>query len=359
MTLEGDSMLRYSENKVSSAEIFRLVLQKMTEIGASFTPVQYAVVYEFVTGINPPLTEALNAILNSGSKLTDNDTEKLFINYVAPEFLLPLNNHRDSLTQDIQNLLSRLSESTSVTNQEAAKFQRGLESYSASLKNNKESKGDALLPIINAALKDTISLRSSTELLEEKLNESQKEIEKLQKELRTAKVEALVDPLTDLLNRRGFDIQVEKCVAEHLSKGLECTFLMLDIDHFKKINDTHGHMLGDKVIQAVAKSLRFSTRGEDIVARIGGEEFAVVLPRTTIQQGHIVAEHIRKNVEKIEIISSKNRQKIGGITISVGLDSRNNGRDWHNTIDRADKALYQSKTGGRNRTTIYFDEGKA
>jgi diguanylate cyclase len=351
--------MRYAEDKVASAEIFRLALQKMTEMGSSFTPIHYSVIYEYVTGINPPLTRALNDLIKSGGKVSDIDMEKMFINFVAPEFLLPLNNHRDSLTKDIQNLLSRLSESTSLTSQEAARFQRGLESYRTALKNNKPSTGGSLLPVIDEALRDTVSMKNSTGILEEKLDESQKEIAKLQKELRTAKVEALVDPLTELLNRRGFELQVEAAILEHGAKNLDCSFLMLDIDHFKKINDTHGHMLGDKVIQSVAKSLKFSTRGEDIVARVGGEEFAVVLPRTPIQQGHIVAENIRKNVEKIEIISSKNRQKIGGITISVGLDAIRNGRDWRKTLERADKALYNSKSGGRNRTTIYFDDGNS
>ena len=81
--------MRYAEDKVASAEIFRLVLQKMTEMGASFTPIHYSVIYEFVTGINPPLTRALNDLIKSGGKVSDNDMEKLFINYVAPEFLLP------------------------------------------------------------------------------------------------------------------------------------------------------------------------------------------------------------------------------------------------------------------------------
>lgn len=349
-------MIRYPENKVSSAEIFRLVLQKMTEMGLSFTPVQYAVIYEFVTGMNPPLAEAILAIVNSGVKVTDNDMERLFLNFVAPELVLPLNDHRDSLTKDIQNILARITESTSLTTQEAVKFQKGLESYSVSLKSSKDVSGAALQDLIHAVLQDTISMKNSSGLLEEKLKESRMEIDKLQKELRSAKVEALVDPLTELMNRRGLDLEMERFIKEYGSKKSDFSFLMLDIDHFKRINDTHGHLVGDKVIQAVAKSLRFSTRGEDVIARIGGEEFAVILPRTSIQQGFVVAEHIRKNVEKIEIMNAKSRQKIAGITISIGIDSSEIGQNWRMILETADKALYQSKAGGRNRTSIYFSE---
>ncbi len=348
--------MRYQDSLAASAEIFRLVLQKLTELGIPFTPVHYSVIYEYVTGINPPLKEAVEALIHSGHAPSDQEMENIFVNHLVPEFLSRLNSNQEAVSRDLQNLLTRLSDSTSSTLLNAAKFQEGLELTKSTLEGSGPLNAVDLLNVVKKTLVETDSMKRSTGILEDRLKESQSEIDRLNKELRSAQIAAQIDPLTELLNRRGLEQEVDKCLLANLEKKEPCSFLMVDIDHFKKINDTHGHLLGDKVIQAVAKAIRFSVRGEDIVARVGGEEFAIVLPRTNTHQAHIVAEHIRKHVEKIELLSSKTRQKIGTFTVSIGLDTLTDGKDWHQSLDRADKALYQSKTGGRNRTSVFYDE---
>ncbi len=347
--------MRYQDNQAASAEIFRLVLKKLTELGMSFTPVHYSVLYEYVSGINPPLKEAIDFLINSGKVSSDQEMENIFVNHLVPEFLGQLLSNQEGYSRDLQNLLMRLSESTSATIQDVSRFQEGLESTKSTLEGSGSLDPTLLLKIVKKTLSETDSMKRSTSILEDRLKESQSEIDCLRKELRSAKIAALIDPLTELLNRRGLDQEASKWIVSNADKKEPCSFLMLDIDHFKKINDTHGHLLGDKVIQTVAKAIRYSVRDEDIVARVGGEEFAVVLPRINTHQGHMVAEKIRTYVEKIEILSSKTRQKIGTITVSIGLDTLTNGGNWHQSLDRADKALYQSKTGGRNRTSVFYD----
>ncbi len=345
-------MLRYTEGKMASAEIFRLALQRMTDLGCSFTPIHYAVIYEDVSGVNPGLSESLDDLTKSGHPLKDSEIEKLFLSFIAPEYVLPLNDHSDSLTKEIQNVLESLSRSTKLTKHEVERVKTGMESYGATLRKN-HLDDQELKAIVDRILRDTVSLRDSSASLSNDLTESQKKIDVLQKELRTTRAEALIDPLTELLNRRGLKAKIDELLVQGRHSGEEMTILMLDIDHFKGINDTHGHMVGDKAIMAVSKILKMNVRRMDMAARVGGEEFALLLPGLFADEGFQTAEKIRKAVEKAEIMNVTKHQKIGVMTISIGIDSGPFDARWEQMMEKADKALYVSKKEGRNRTTVF------
>lgn len=163
---------------------------------------------------------------------------------------------------------------------------------------------------------------------------------------------SLKDPLTGLANRRHFFSILERVIEGVARSGEPALLLMLDIDHFKNINDTYGHSAGDKVLQAVARSLARCIRPMDSVARYGGEEFAVVLPNCLVSVGELVAERIRLTVESLTIPIGP----VGSVraTISIGgayapAWVRSTAPLW---IERADGLLYQAKAEGRNRVCI-------
>src|SRR5262249_12285588 len=147
---------------------------------------------------------------------------------------------------------------------------------------------------------------------------SQAEIQRLKQEVERARSDALIDSLTGLANRRGFDASLAGCLGESGAPGNGLCLVMLDIDHFKRVNDTYGHLLGDQVISAVGKVLKASVKGQDTAARVGGEEFAVLLPDTPIQGGAVVAEKIRLAIAAARIRRGQ-QELTERITVSLGV----------------------------------------
>jgi diguanylate cyclase (GGDEF)-like protein len=180
------------------------------------------------------------------------------------------------------------------------------------------------------------------------------QIKQLQDALRkkNAQLERLTrtDPLTNIANRRHFmhSIEMEFARLERYKRPM--SFIMLDVDHFKKVNDKHGHQAGDQVLVDVAGILAESVRITDVAARYGGEEFAILLPETDGSRAFIVAERCRKLIEKMETVFEENTIRV---TASFGLVSLPDDRisTVHDIISVADENLYTSKREGRNRIT--------
>jgi diguanylate cyclase (GGDEF)-like protein len=162
-------------------------------------------------------------------------------------------------------------------------------------------------------------------------------------------VQSMTDPLTGLLNRRSFLDLSGKEEARARRHGNPFAVLMLDIDHFKKINDNHGHPVGDLAIKALAAACGKVLRPHDILARYGGEEFVLTLPHTPPEGARIVAERIRTAVELITVPSETGEVRF---TVSIGVATYDGGEPFDQVVERADKALYVSKQGGRNRVTV-------
>jgi diguanylate cyclase (GGDEF)-like protein/PAS domain S-box-containing protein len=160
---------------------------------------------------------------------------------------------------------------------------------------------------------------------------------------------ALTDPLTGLHNRRGLEGRSE---ALHYRPGgvpITQVWIMVDIDHFKRVNDTYGHEAGDEVLKAVAEALRSTARVADIVARFGGEEFVLVLPDTSAEVAARIAERLRL---AIEALSTDVDGQVIRVTASFGVAQRAAQESQLEVLERADAALFSSKKDGRNRVTM-------
>ncbi len=137
-----------------------------------------------------------------------------------------------------------------------------------------------------------------------------------------------------------------------MNSGEPLMLLLIDIDHFKRVNDTWGHQTGDQVLRLVAATLSSATRAGDFVARYGGEEFAVILPGTRPDAALAVAERVRRSFEGRDIVARTSGKSIGGVTLSAGGAQYDPGEKLADWIERADQALYSAKKGGRNRVML-------
>ncbi|MDC9724792.1 MAG: GGDEF domain-containing protein [Gammaproteobacteria bacterium] len=164
---------------------------------------------------------------------------------------------------------------------------------------------------------------------------------------REAQAAALQDKLTGLNNRAAYDSSLKREIDLAHRQHAPMSLIVLDIDHFKAVNDTYGHLSGDVALQALAKSITTTMRLSDIAFRYGGEEFALILSNTDAKAAQLVAERIRVAVSQL---SCNDGKRTFGFTVSLGVAQLNQGENGSSLFDRADQALYQAKKSGRNQT---------
>ena len=164
-----------------------------------------------------------------------------------------------------------------------------------------------------------------------------------------AQMESQIDELTQVGNRKFFDRELSRSMLEVSNTSHPLSLLMIDIDFFKKFNDTYGHLVGDQVLKLVAKTLVENLKGRDIIARYGGEEFVILLAHTNTDDAEKVANQLRASLATKKITKRSTNESLGVITISIGATQFNIGEDAESFVGRADGALYKAKQTGRNR----------
>lgn len=165
---------------------------------------------------------------------------------------------------------------------------------------------------------------------------------------RAATVLAATDELTGMANRRAFLRELNREMASSAEFGWPLSVAMFDVDHFKRVNDRHGHVVGDRVLRQIAERAKAAVRGGDLLGRLGGEEFAILMPGATAEDAIVVAERLRAAVEA----PPEEGSRIPTVTVSIGIAERENQRAAGTLLAAADAALYRAKDEGRNRVRI-------
>ena len=169
---------------------------------------------------------------------------------------------------------------------------------------------------------------------------------------------AMVDGLTQLFVRRYFDARIEEEIERSRRYGSPFSVVMLDVDDFKKLNDTYGHLVGDRVLRAIANVIKAQMRGVDTAARYGGEEMAVILPRTEMVGAYNLAERIREAIAELRITTDDDPPRALGVTASLGISAypESKARDGEDLVRKADRALYRAKKTGKNRVELFWSD---
>lgn len=338
--------MRYTDDAAKSAEYLRQAIPLMSRHAAPLNPITYSVWYEVVSGINPALSAAVNDCMSKGEVLDDAMTSSLFRRFIAEMD----EESAQRISDGFQRVLANISLSAAAAGEQAGRFGESLAHWDQSL--NEVGMKSGLQAGVDRMRGDTQEMQEAVSSLAQRLEESRREIEILRQEVTRAREDALSDGLTGLVNRRGFDAALNDCLAQAAKAGKTPCLLITDIDHFKKVNDVYGHLMGDRVIRAVAQVIKLNVKGKDTAARYGGEEFAILLPETPLKGAQALAEAIRMTVENSRIKRTDNNETVARITVSFGVALYRPGETAAEFIDRADKALYESKTNGRNRVTL-------
>jgi diguanylate cyclase len=207
------------------------------------------------------------------------------------------------------------------------------------------------LQLLGASIDENSQLAARVRRLEAELRRSSVELVKLRGQLRGAVRDALTDPLTGLANRRSFDLELG-AVAARAGRSSPAQLVMADIDHFKRVNDAHGHDIGDEVLRIVAEVLLANVRRDGLVARVGGDEFGVLLPRASPHYTAAIATRLGELLASRPLVVRGHPDAIERITLSIGVAGWHAGESSAEWYARADAALYEAKRRGRNRVSI-------
>lgn len=335
--------MQYKETREQSAELLRLALSQMARHPAGFHPQSYALWYEYFAQINSALVEAVDACVAERGALSDRDIRALYEQHVAQRDLQA----SERTSTGIARLLQQVSGAANEAEAHVRSYGAGLDGYRQRLGQHIDQQ--QLEQVLSSLIRDTERVQSSTDAFHEQLRQNSQEVVQLRAQLEIAQGLACRDPLTGLLNRRGLDQHLQR---DWEGKNIVSCLMLVDIDRFKSINDSHGHLLGDKVIVAVARALQNGAGSRGPVARVGGEEFAALLLDIDTATASAVAEQVRSAVERGRIRRAEGSDSVGGVTVSIGIASFHDGETFESMMSRADRALYESKHAGRNRITL-------
>jgi diguanylate cyclase len=208
---------------------------------------------------------------------------------------------------------------------------------------------------IVSVVQEVMTKRSESQ--QRMLGELSQKLTDLREELQEVREKAALDPLTQLFNRAALDAHLDRVADLAFLLSSSPCILMIDVDHFKKTNDTFGHPAGDDVLRRVADALvRNFLRREDFVARYGGEEFVVVIPDSSLHNAELRAERVRQSIADLDITSAKGKISV---TVSIGLASLSSGDTGASWLARADAALYEAKGSGRNSVRVAREKASA
>ena len=321
-----------------------IAIGQLKALRHSANPRNYEIWYTSATGYNPALNQQINAILKTNGSISDSDLTQVYDNYLSPT---RLTNRIDEVGSQVKNEIDQLMAMIDAVAGTASSYSESLAGATEQLVHSKDR--DGLRTIVETLVQTTKTMERSNKQLEERLHASKQEINDLQVSLEAVRTESLTDPLTQLANRKFFDITLAKAIAEATGQNDPLSLLLTDIDHFKSFNDTYGHLTGDQVLRLVAMSVKHNVKGKDTAARYGGEEFAVVLPNTNLRAAMTVADHIRCAVMSKELMKRSTGEHLGHVTISIGVATLQSGDTAQMLIERADACLYAAKRAGRNR----------
>ncbi len=340
---EPESIIFEQDPPGQTAEYLRLALASLNQSKLPMNPVNYSLAYTYFAGKSQALNEKLTPFFEQEEALQASEAKDLFTRFLMQCDRIVDEEVRNELLKLVAQIIGALTDIAGKT----ALSNEKLKNHIAHLADSQSQKD--ILSSAAGILEETRAFVKESSHFESEIVNFADEVNKLKSELSQARQEAMKDALTGLGNRRAFDAEMDELIQDRRQSHSNFCVIIADLDFFKNVNDTYGHIIGDKVLCAFATVLSSKTREADNPARFGGDEFAVLLPNTNLGQAETVAEHIRKAVENLRLKNTKTGKQLEQVTVSMGVTCYKRGETSLELLERCDSALYRAKEKGRNR----------
>jgi diguanylate cyclase len=325
----------------------------LTGLGLAPTPTNYSVWHSHISGENPGLSRSIQELVARAIPITDEMLSDFWRRFCAPAM-------DPAVVTDAGERLGRVMASIAESISGAGAATSGFTDALARF--GDEIVAAVRMPDMAAVMREatrrmlveTKRMVEGTRGLDADLRGASREVQALRNDLEEARRQAMSDPLTSVANRKAFDERLAREMAAASASGSDLALLLLDIDHFKRFNDSFGHVIGDEALKLVAQTLVAGVKGRDMVARYGGEEFAVILPATSLVHALGLANGLGAAVKGRRMLLKSTGRDLGRITVSLGVACYRPGESASDLVRRADAALYAAKDRGRD---MACDEG--
>lgn len=322
----------------------REIIERMGKQQIPTSPANYEIWTTHVAGAKPDLSREIEARLQRGEAFTDETNEELFERFFANTRLsIQMLETSETIARELDDTVSSLRGAggqagsyAKVLQEAASRFEGGVDSAE-------------FRTIVEHLAVTTHEMVESNLKLAEQIETQSRQVEELQTALQSVKVEALTDGLTGLANRRMFDETLRRRMADAAADSSDLCVLVFDIDQFKRINDAWGHALGDQVLRYIASVMRAHAQGDGLAARFGGEEFALIMPRTNVNLAEALAARISRAVKSKRLSLKSTGDVIGEITVSIGIARFRDADQSGDLAARAEACMLAAKHGGRDR----------
>lgn len=341
MTENTSFLPSYTATHDQNHAYIRQILPLMRRHDVPIDPINFAVWYHYVAGISVELNEEID-ILTRKRKLFDTDLNlRLYKSYVCNASVESF----EHINSNLLRLIAETSLSVDATNEKVTEAGDNFSNKLSELDTDENPKN--LKDILLEVMLETKQLADISQDLKNKLDDSRKEMEALRNEMKNVRVAVNMDALTGLLSRSGFETILNELIEEAPIRS--ACLVLLDIDHFKRVNDTFGHLIGDKVIKYLASMLKKHAPEHYYLARFGGEEMAIVMPNTSLKAAFSFMDKIRIIMENSQLKYKNDTAQLGKVTFSAGIATLQETDTAYSLIERADNALYKAKDSGRNK----------